>query len=80
VSLALLPAQKMASIAMEMEAKRLAALSTAYYFGEDSRTLCDHPNGADRITTFQWGNQTRSDGVGVRTAKVGRYQQCARTL
>ena len=51
-----------------------AGSSTKYHFGNDESQLCRHANHADSGTNLDWKNETCSDGVGNRTAEVGRYQ------
>ena len=47
---------------------------TRYHFGNNESQLCRYANHADISTDFDWRNKTCSDGVGKRTAAVGRYQ------
>ena len=51
-----------------------AGTTTKYHFGNDESRLCRYGNFADRSTNFDWRNESCSDGVGERTATVGRYQ------
>ena len=51
-----------------------AGSSTKYHFGNDESQLCRYGNHADSGTDFGWKNESCSDGVGKRTAEVGRYQ------
>ena len=51
-----------------------AGSSTKYHFGNDESQLCRYGNHADSGTDFDWKNESCSDGVGKRTAEVGRYQ------
>ena len=45
-----------------------------YHFGNSKSQLCRYANHADSQTDFDWRNKSCSDGVGERTASVGRYQ------
>ena len=45
-----------------------------YHFGNDGSQLCRYANHADASTDYDWRNKACSDGVGVGTAMVGRYQ------
>ena len=51
-----------------------AGSSTKYHFGNSESQLCRYANHADTSTDFSWRNESCSDGVGKRTATVGRYQ------
>ena len=51
-----------------------AGSTTKYHFGNDESQLCRYANHADTNTEFDWRNKSCSDGVGKRTATVGRYQ------
>ena len=51
-----------------------ARSTTEYHFGNDESQLCQYANHADISTDFDWRNTACSDGVGMRTAEVGRYQ------
>ena len=51
-----------------------AGSSTKYHFGNNESQLCRYGNHADSGTDFGWKNESCSDGVGKRTAEVGRYQ------
>ena len=51
-----------------------AGSTTKFHFGNDESRLCDYANHADTSTDFGWRNESCSDGVGRRTAEVGRYQ------
>ena len=45
-----------------------------YHFGNSKSQLCRYANHADSHTDFDWRNKSCSDGIGARTASVGRYQ------
>ena len=51
-----------------------AGSSTKYHFGNDESQLCRYDNHADPSADLGYGNESCSDGVGKRTAEVGRYQ------
>ena len=51
-----------------------AGSTTKYHFGNSESQLCRYGNHADTSTDFSWRNESCSDGVGKRTAVVGRYQ------
>ncbi len=51
-----------------------AGSSTKYHFGNDESQLCRFASHADSGTDIDWKNKSCSDGVGERTAEVGRYQ------
>ena len=58
----------------EWEYAARSGSATKYHFGNDESQLCHYGNHADSSTDFDWRNKSCSDGVGKRTAIVGRYQ------
>ena len=44
-----------------------------FYFGNDEIQLCANGNHADKSITAVWKNKTCTDGVGEKTAEVGKY-------
>ena len=48
--------------------------TTKYHFGNSESQLCRYANHADSSTDYSNRNKSCSDGVGKRTAAVGRYQ------
>ena len=58
----------------EWEYAARAGSATKYHFGNSVSQLCRYANHADTSTDFVWRNESCSDGVGKRTAAVGRYQ------
>ena len=51
-----------------------AGSTTKYHFGNSESQLCRYANHADDSTDYSDRNKSCSDGVGKRTATVGRYQ------
>lgn len=47
---------------------------TRFHFGDRDKDLCSYANVADRSSSFDWKNKSCSDGVGDKTARVGRYK------
>ncbi len=45
-----------------------------FQFGDQEKDLCSYSNGADKMTSVDWRNQSCSDGVGEATASVGSYK------
>ena len=58
----------------EWEYAARASSTTKYYFGNSESQLCRYTNHADDSTDYSNRNKSCSDGVGKRTAEVGRYQ------
>ena len=58
----------------EWEYAARAGSSTEHHFGNSESQLCRYGNHADASTGFAWRNESCSDGVGARTAEVGRYE------
>ena len=58
----------------EWEYATRAGSTSKYYFGNNASQLCHYANHADSSTSFDFHNESCSDGVGKRTAVVGRYR------
>ena len=58
----------------EWEYAARAGSTTQYHFDNSESQLCRYANHADSSTDFNGRNKSCSDGVGKRTATVGRYQ------
>ena len=58
----------------EWEYAARADSTTKYHFGNTESQLCRYANHADDSTDYSNRNKSCSDGVGKRTAAVGRYQ------
>ena len=50
-----------------------AGTRTKYHFGDSESELCRYANHADRGTSFNWRNESCSDGAGEQTAPVGSF-------
>ena len=51
-----------------------AGSKSKYPFGASDKALCQHGNGADQSTSFDWRNKSCKDGFGNKTSPVGSYQ------
>ena len=58
----------------EWEYAARASSTTKFYFGNSESQLCRYANHADSSTDYSNINEACSDGIGKRTAAVGRYQ------
>ena len=57
----------------EWEYSARAGSTTKYHFGNSESQLCQYANHADDSTDYSNRNKSCSDGIGKRTAAVGRY-------
>lgn len=57
----------------EWEYAARAGSTSQYAFSGGVNDLCNHANGADRGTRFDWRNSNCTDGYNEQTAPVGRF-------
>ena len=58
----------------EWEYMARAGSTSKYPFGASDTALCQHGNGADQSTSFDWRNKSCNDGVGEKTSPAGSYK------
>ena len=51
-----------------------AGSTSKYPFGASDKALCQHGNGADQSTSYDWRNKSCNDGFGIETSPVGSYK------
>jgi len=58
----------------EWEYAARSGTHTAFSFGNSYKQLCQYANHADQSVDYSWRNKQCNDGVGEKTAPVGRYK------